>query len=506
MVQITIPGANGVALQGRALFNTPWIQTAEALNAGKVDVTLNAASLQQRQTYRANGVVITNGGSAQLLLETYIEAPPLLAVDTPHLDFGLVKAQATQSLGLTIHNEGDLHLSGTITSSHKWLQIAKATFQNQETIQCRVTGADLDRPGINTATLTIDSNGGKATVPVTATALPTTVEVKPTAIDFGHRPHSGVAHADVLIVNSGVGQLAGALSTSAPWLTLDRTAFAANECHFKLTVKLASLPRGAACVEQITVISSGGTAVIPVQVRISRYGAFGHALRYSRVVQLLLLLVLAASSYWGWQQVAQGQGAAVTWGRGTASPIATGAFIQPPTTVQASAVPLVATPFNAAGESPLTAPTTLAVALTPEQSQAALPPTASTPTPIPTATASLAAVPRSVSTSTSRSTSTSTTVPTATKTATPMATSTPTSTASPTATPAPTSTPAPTASPPPAPTELQVPPLDAWCPDPQVQITFPYPGAPVRGRVAVVGSALDESFSYYKLENAARRQ
>lgn len=456
LLHLALPAKpNPATLRGRVIFSAPWIIGGEQIANGQVELTVNAAGLQPRQTLRADGWAITNGGSAPVSIDLYVDAPPQLVIASTALDFGLVKAQETRTLDLVIRNGGDGDLNGRIVSSSSWLHIDKDAFQGkQAVVKCRVNGADLYQPGVNAATLTVESNGGRQSIPVTAVALPTTLAVDPPVIDFGHRPRRGMAHAQLTVINAGLGLLEGDISSDVSWISLDAGALSGNANVVRLTVKLTDLSPGSSGAGRVLVRSNGGAAAIPVHVRVSRHGVLGHMIRYSRATQILLaLLVLLGAGYGWWQagrveraatsahvaptQAAAGGPGAATIAAGNASVVATIATITSTQTIDT----------RAAEDSTMEAPSHRAAV-----DMAAA--TAAAARPLPTNTVSAMQI--SIAT----------------------------------ATPAP-----PTAS-----AETSAPIMRPICTDPRANITSPAPGIVVSGRISVTGTALHEVFDYYKLE------
>ncbi len=206
--------------------------------------------------------------------------PPVLAVDTPVVDFGgLAKGDARQ-VELKITNRGRGYLHGTITSRVPWVvpattRIGCASGATQ-TIQMKIDTRTLDEGSQRADSLEINTNGGKQIVAaqVHITWVPM-LSLKPSSrLDFGNvLVASGATSTRTLtIANAGGGILEGTLATSSQWFTLsaDRFRLAANEkMEVQATAYSAGLDVGV-YEDSITISSNAGEVTLPAQMGVAK--------------------------------------------------------------------------------------------------------------------------------------------------------------------------------------------------------------------------------------------
>ena len=99
-------------------------------------------------------------------------SPPVLEVDPSSLDFGVVVKGKTEGKTLTISNLGPGTLRGTITSDKAWIRVAPTSFRdNYLTVSVTVDTDTLEAWRRYTGKITVDTNGGVETVPVSITPV-----------------------------------------------------------------------------------------------------------------------------------------------------------------------------------------------------------------------------------------------------------------------------------------------------------------------------------------------
>src|SRR5712692_436219 len=143
-------------------------------------VLVDAGKLKQG-TYSGEIVIHSNGGDAQIAVHIRVGLPVAarqaqLNVNPSHLDFGQLTPGQRVSNTVTIGNQGSLALQWqAITSGAGWLSLSVSNGSVQpgavpQNIQVTVdTNSSSLQAGSNTAAITIHSNGGDATIPVTLT-------------------------------------------------------------------------------------------------------------------------------------------------------------------------------------------------------------------------------------------------------------------------------------------------------------------------------------------------
>ncbi|MFC1566743.1 carboxypeptidase regulatory-like domain-containing protein [bacterium] len=97
--------------------------------------------------------------------QNFTAQQPIIAIDSELLEFGVIKKGNTKTLAFTITNTGNGTLEGNIKSNRSWIKLSPRSFiSNTQTVE--VTVDSLDRDGQYTGTITVESNGGTATIQV----------------------------------------------------------------------------------------------------------------------------------------------------------------------------------------------------------------------------------------------------------------------------------------------------------------------------------------------------
>lgn len=187
-------------------------------------------------------------------------APPLapvLSVSANALDFGTTHV----TLMFTVSNTGGGSLTWSISADKTWISVAPSTGSGDATVSATVDRSSLP-PGESTATLSITSDGGDATVAVTATATPSSL-VSPQALDFGRVTEA----LSLAITNTGTGALVWQCTPSDDWIAV-APASGTGDGTVNVTVDRTGLPVGESA-GTVSVTSNDGDAVIPVTVGVN---------------------------------------------------------------------------------------------------------------------------------------------------------------------------------------------------------------------------------------------
>lgn len=303
--EITLSTSGGSPnLRGRVTPTVSWLKIGQSVLSGnRIQVLVDTTGMATKQTHVGSLDVVCNAGQGRIEVAVYVDEPPRLKVDTSSLDFGVLNAREARTLNLVLTNAGGQVLQGRVSGAPNWLRLSASNFNGDRTeLRVTVRGRDLPVAGRNTATLTVDSNGGKVNVDVVATALPTTLAVEPTTLDFGYQPRDRRIRRSLILSNLGVGTLQGQFVTSAPWLIVEPSEFSGNLVRVSVTANTEKLTPTEAFDAKLTTTSNGGLAVIPVKIEVSPYHWLEHTLRLNRRLQAALLgfsLVLALVVWFG---------------------------------------------------------------------------------------------------------------------------------------------------------------------------------------------------------------
>jgi len=188
---------------------------------------------------------------------------PVLAASPAVLAFGAGDAAQT----LTIANTGASGLTWNVSADQTWITCAPESGSEGGTVTVNVERATL-LAGEHTATVTVTSNGGTASINLTVTveAREPTLAVDPTSLIFATSENS----LTLAITNMGVAGLNWSVSADQDWVTLDPTSGTDNG-GVTVTVDRTDLTEGANPAV-ISVTSNGGSVNVDVSVPLGGTG------------------------------------------------------------------------------------------------------------------------------------------------------------------------------------------------------------------------------------------
>ena len=275
-INLTLEGTTGV--RGRIIADVSWLQvTHPTLVSDRFQVTVDATNLAAKQVHQGCLQVICNAGHATICVKVYVDQPPCLAVSAVALDFRKLSAQQKQTQTFVISNSGGQVLEGTITVAHPWVRLSSSVFKGERTeVWATIHGCDLPAAGVNQTVLTIHSNGGQATIAITAEGLPPTLAFQPITLEFGSQPRGYSVSRALDLSNQGTGSLQGQILVDQPWLTASPDRFNGSQERVLVSARTDGLDMGRAYTAKLTVVSNGGTADIPVHIEIAPHSWLEH--------------------------------------------------------------------------------------------------------------------------------------------------------------------------------------------------------------------------------------
>ncbi len=217
-------------------------------------------------------VLASNGGSMTVPVSVVVTEPPnppVLTVSAQDVSFG----DAGSSQTVTVRNTGGGMLSWSVVNGLPWLGVAPgagtATTET-DAVQLTVSRSGL-APGGYSGSISIQSNGGNATINVTMAvgqAVPQ-LTVSTQTLDIASNLNEGVFS----VRNTGTGTLAWsaavAASPSAPWLSVAPVSGETTTEADAVTVTVdRSHPamQAGANAGAVAIVSNGGVATVAVNV------------------------------------------------------------------------------------------------------------------------------------------------------------------------------------------------------------------------------------------------
>lgn len=268
MRKVWVKGTAPDVLFGEVRADAPWIDLNTRTIHGNTEllVTVRTGNLILNQSHIANLDLMTNLGHKRLEIVVHPTSAPKLQVSTNILLFGTVAQKEKPVQKFVIRNLGGGSLNGQITTSANWLNVEPVKLMlNQHEIQVQVDGAKLLSPTEHTARLRVDSNGGQFEINVSATPLGTNLQVVPAMLDYGKIPATNKWKLELMITNSGRGNLTGQVQLDQPWLSVHPSSFS-NETKITVSVNADLLSPNQTYSGHVLLRSNGGNKSIAVKV------------------------------------------------------------------------------------------------------------------------------------------------------------------------------------------------------------------------------------------------
>jgi len=203
---------------------------------------------------------------------------PSLRVEPEHIDFGYLDPSVPEQRTLTIHNAGTGELAWNLQTDALWLEIdplsglCAAGVSQTITLTAYGLGIDSDR-GVEEAVLVVNSDGGRAKVPLRAALAAPLIATDSPYLDLGVSHNLAPLQSSFRIFNHGLGMLRGTLRTDQLWLVVDRASFQCamgRSIEIGVRIDTAELPKGATEAEgRIEIESTGGDLIIEARLRIA---------------------------------------------------------------------------------------------------------------------------------------------------------------------------------------------------------------------------------------------
>ncbi|GAB3697783.1 hypothetical protein GCM10027592_22250 [Spirosoma flavus] len=169
---LSLSNSGGGTLTWSVSSNPNWLSASptSGSNNGTVTVRVNRSGLASG-SYTGSIQVTSNGGTSTIPVTMSIptvQSQPILSISPSSLNFGGTTTQLT----LSVANTGTGTLNWTATDDRSWLTVSPAS-GSTGTMTVNVSRSGLAE-GSYSGTISVASNGGSATIPVTMVVNPTT--------------------------------------------------------------------------------------------------------------------------------------------------------------------------------------------------------------------------------------------------------------------------------------------------------------------------------------------
>ncbi len=264
---LTITNNGGGPVTWQASKKEAWLTVSPdkgTVDAGRsiiVNVTISRTGIKPG-SYSDTIIMTSNAGDRSVKVNMDVAG---LSFTPTAINFGSTDTR----VNLSITNTGSGSLSWSLSKTKSWLTLSQTSGFNQagETKVITVTSTRENvSPGTNNDTITITSNAGNATIPVTL--LVPGLGLSPTTLDFG----SSDTQKTFTISNTGAGSLVWQGTKSQPWLSFTPTSgtvSAGQSTNVTVNVSRTDLdPGDYSDIIQITY--NGGTGSVTVKMGIPK--------------------------------------------------------------------------------------------------------------------------------------------------------------------------------------------------------------------------------------------
>ncbi|MGI6367431.1 MAG: BACON domain-containing protein [Anaerolineae bacterium] len=282
---ITVSNSGDGALRGTVRSLVPWLQVSpETVQcaAGEsltLQITADTTGLGDGTVQLPQGLrVQTNGGAATLWVRLNNRAPRL-EVQMALLDFGQITLGQTVAQDLVIRNSGSADLYAAVNSALDWVHTSERSVQcapgESQIIRVTLDSSLLPRGGLynEPIALRISSGADMQMVGLNALVLQPELTAQPMLVDFGYLDPLTPGAAEVLLTNTGTGELAWHAQSDVEWLEIEPTSGRCAEGE-AASVQLRAYALGLEAGHQqasgsLAITSDAGRIKIPLRVALA---------------------------------------------------------------------------------------------------------------------------------------------------------------------------------------------------------------------------------------------
>jgi Fe-S cluster assembly iron-binding protein IscA len=266
---LTVTNPSGGILEWAAAGNASWLTVSP--NSGTTQTEDDVLTILVNRTgldggdYSSTVTITSNGGNYTVTVTMRVPLPPELSVSPASLNFGA----STSTMNLNISNNGDGVLTWNVAADQGWLSTSPTsgeTTTETDQVAIMVDRNDLE-VGDYSGSITITTNGGTATIPITLNVVPgPTLSVTSTALDFNASQNT----LTFSITNVGTQTLEWNISDNQDWMSVSPTSGSttAEQDIVTVTVDRNGLAAGDYS-GSVTVTSNGGDQVVTVSMAVA---------------------------------------------------------------------------------------------------------------------------------------------------------------------------------------------------------------------------------------------
>jgi hypothetical protein len=229
-----------------------------------------------QEVVRQAGLRLVSGANITDIPVSITVLQPTLRAEPAEVDFGYIDRAQPEVVTLSIANDGTGRLAWNAQTDVQWLEFAPRAGACEAGETCALTltayGLALES-GVEAAqgALIINSDGGRAKIPLRIALAAPRLEVDTALLDLGTSVNRVSVSGSLRIFNRGLGLLRGSISVDQIWLTIDRASF---ECATGRSVEVhvgtdmeefpQEMPSAGGLIK---IESNGGVSEIEVRVK-----------------------------------------------------------------------------------------------------------------------------------------------------------------------------------------------------------------------------------------------
>jgi len=284
-VVVTVRNTGKRQLAGRLMSHVPWIAVSKSTfrckpkQAIKLVVSVRADGLPPETTNEPQALSVeANSGLRQWIgARAAVVQGPTLRVKEKVLDFGRVQGDGELLRQVTIFNDGDSLLKGTLRSRVSWLRVSKETFRCQphralQLSLALLTGKLPKGKLVEPRALLLDSDVGQERIEVRVRRVQPSLNLETTHVDFGPLLRGQSAEKIINVSNAGDGILRGVIRTQIPWLSVEPDTILCNPGELvSHTIVIDTIEMSQGIIRELTALSietNAGERILSAQTEI----------------------------------------------------------------------------------------------------------------------------------------------------------------------------------------------------------------------------------------------
>jgi len=258
----------------------PAVNEIEVPPGGAADVAISADGsrvVHAAEIVEQPIVRVSAGNVMRDITATLSVLRPALRVEPSELDFGFADPAAPVTRTLQITNKGTGRLAWHAISDAAWVEVRpeSGVCGPGETEEVHLTAYALaleEQTEAAEGTLAINSDGGRAKVPMRLAVANPHLACDTTFLDLGESVNYESVSASLRVFNYGLGRLTGSVRADQTWLVVSRASFECDtgrSVEIGVSTDMAEFPEGSSYGSgTLRLESNGGDAEVEVGVTV----------------------------------------------------------------------------------------------------------------------------------------------------------------------------------------------------------------------------------------------